>query len=98
MSSQPLFQVQWSRKAIDALRHMKRMIPTSNNGETLGQAVRALDARLRHEPLTVGEIYRARGVVEEYLAVVGFLVIDFAVDKARNLVLVRNVAFSGNNL
>ena len=55
----------------------------------LARLVRAVDERLSLDPLAFGEVYRARGVVEERLAVLEFLAIDFAVDARRRFVLVR---------
>jgi hypothetical protein len=62
----------------------------------LARVVRAIDDRLRREPLALGEVYRSRGAVEEHLAVHEFVAVDFAVDKGRKFVLVRDCrALSG---
>jgi lipopolysaccharide biosynthesis regulator YciM len=56
----------------------------------LAQVVREIDDRLRHDPRSLGEVYRSRGAVEEFLAVHKFLAINFAVDTERKFVLVRD--------
>jgi hypothetical protein len=61
----------------------------SGEARELARLARALDERLSLDPLAFGEVYRARGVVEERLAALEFLAIDFAVDAQRRFVLVR---------
>jgi len=69
---------------------------TSN---VLVQAVKTLDRKLHRNPFDVGEPYRIKGIVEERTAVESFLAIDFAIDKARQLVLVRTCeALSGHGI
>jgi len=58
-----------------------------------------LDNKLRNDALVVGEPYRTRGVIEDRLAVEVFLAIDFVVDKAKRVVLVRKCrALSGRGI
>lgn len=90
MPDEGQYRVSWSPIAMDALREIAQARRGPGRGSELAQTLRALDERLRREPLTVGEVYRSRGVVEEHLAVYQFLAIDFAVDTARGLVMVRD--------
>jgi hypothetical protein len=83
------FQVSWSHKAIAALKEAGSKARQSAKGKQLAKLVREIDGRLRREPGAVGEVYRIRGAVEEYLAVVDVIAIDFAIDQQRRLVLVR---------
>ncbi len=56
-------------------------------------------AALRREPISFGEVYRAKGAIEEHLAIHKFVAIDFAVDKERKFVLVREChLLSGHDL
>jgi hypothetical protein len=48
-----------------------------------------VDERLSLDPLGFGEVYRVRGAVEERLAALDFLAVDFAVDVQRRFVGVR---------
>lgn len=89
MSGELPYRVFWSRPAIDALKEWGKTTRGADGDRELAQIVRTLDERLRREPLEVGEIYRARGVVQEHLAVYHFIAIDFAVDRQRRFVLVR---------
>jgi len=67
--------------------------------QKLVRVVKVIDGKLRDMPDLLGELYRARGGVEEYIAVHEFLAIDFAVDKHRRLVLVRSCcALSGHGM
>lgn len=91
------YQVAWSRKAIAALKEMGRRVHGSGGRRELARVVRAIDDRLRREPLALGEVYRSRGTVAEHLAVHEFVAVDFAVDKERKFVLVRDCrALSGH--
>ena len=85
MPDGPPFRVSWSRKAREAL------VAAAGSGDApdLARLVRAADERLSSDPFAFGEAYRTRGVVEERLAVLEFLAIDFAVDAGRRFVLVR---------
>jgi hypothetical protein len=83
------YRVSWSRKAVEALKELRRTAGESARGAELTRVVQAIDERLRRQPLTFGEVYRSRGAVEEFLAVQQFLAVDFAVDRARQFVLVR---------
>ena len=84
MAEEVPLQVLWARKAREALRQ------GSEGGKELARVVRTLDERLHRDPFTLGEVYRSKGAVEEHLAVHEFLAIDFAIDKERRLVLVRD--------
>lgn len=84
------YQVSWSRKAIEALKELGKKVREFGRGKELVQTVRAMDERLRRDPLGFGEVCRMRGVVAEHLAVSGFVSVDFAVDQQRKLVLVRD--------
>jgi hypothetical protein len=99
MPDEPSYRVFWSRKAMDTLKDLGRRASTSDLRKELARSVKTLDERLRREAPVVGEIYRSRGVVEEHLAVQGFVAIDFAIDKERQFVLVRDCrALSGHGL
>jgi hypothetical protein len=90
------YRASWSRTTVEALNELARRAGDSGRREALARVVRALDDRLRRAPLTFGEAYRIRGAVEERLAVLEFLAVDFAVDTVRKFVLVRKVhALSG---
>jgi hypothetical protein len=84
------YRVSWSRKAVEALKELQAKIGDAARRAELARLVRTIDERLRTEPHSLGEVYRTRGAVEEYLAVHGFLAVDFAVDQARKFVLVRS--------
>jgi hypothetical protein len=99
MPDDPPYRVSWSRRAVEALKEMAQRAAQSGRATELAQVVKAIDDRLRREPLTFGEVYRSRGAVEEYLAVRELLAVDFAVDKVRKFVLVRSCsALSGHGL
>jgi hypothetical protein len=95
MSREPPYQVVWARTARENLQTLSNNT-TPENRKKLVRVVRELDERLRQDPLVVGEVYRVRGEIEEHMAVHEFLAIDFAVDKNRKFVLVRDCrALSG---
>src|SRR5262249_51698570 len=95
MSGEPPFQVVWARMAREKLQALSSNA-TEENRKKLVRVVKELDERLRQDPLQVGEVYRVRGAIEEHLAALEFLAIDFAVDKDRRFVLVRDCrALSG---
>jgi hypothetical protein len=90
------YRVSWSRQAVGALEELAARMTDAGRRAELARAVRAIDERLRSDPQGLGEVYRSRGAVQEYLAVHGFLAVDFAVDQARKFVLVRSCrALSG---
>ena len=89
MADQAPHRVSWAPKASRALRKAAE----SGGGRELARVARAVDERLSLDPLTFGEAYRSRGAVEERLAVLEFLAIDFAVDALRKFVLVRDCHF-----
>jgi hypothetical protein len=93
------YRVSWSRKAVDALKELGRKAAESGGGNELARVVRAIDERLRRDPIALGEAYRSRGAVAEHLAVHEFVAIDFAVDGERKFVLVRDCrVLSGHGL
>jgi hypothetical protein len=83
------FRVSWAPRAVAALKQTTRQAHSSEGRQMLARVVRALDDRLRREPIGLGEVYRSRGPIHEHLAVSEFLAIDFAVDTLRRLVVVR---------
>jgi hypothetical protein len=89
MPNEVPYLVVWSRKAQDVLKALSLMIASSKGRKRLAELITAINDRLRREPTAVGEIYRSKGNVEEYLAVCEFLSIDFAVDEQRKVVQVR---------
>jgi hypothetical protein len=86
MADEAPFRVSWSAAAREALR--RAVLADERRG--LAGAVRAVNARLSSDPTGLGDIYRSRGPVEEYFAVLGFLALNFAVDTNRKFVLVRS--------
>jgi hypothetical protein len=79
------YRVSWSRKAREALY----AAAAAGVADEMAGLARAVDERLSLAPLAFGEAYRTKGAVEERLAVLAFLAIDFAVDVQRRFVLVR---------
>jgi hypothetical protein len=84
------WRVAWLPRAIAVLQELRQRAADFGGSSELARVVKALDERLRREPLSLGEVYRTRGPVAEHLAVSGFLAVDFAVDTQRQFVLVRN--------
>jgi hypothetical protein len=84
------WRVAWSARAVAVLQGLRHRATDFGGSSELARVVKALDDRLRREPLSVGEVYRSRGAVAEHLAVSEFLAIDFAVDTERQFVLVRD--------
>jgi hypothetical protein len=72
MPEDPSYTVLWSKRAIDAIDELRSEPGESGIGKEFARVLRALDEKLRSEPLDVGEVYRSRGVIEEYLAVYEF--------------------------
>jgi hypothetical protein len=85
MLNGPPYRVSWSRKAREALY----AAASADTSRELARRARAVDERLSLNPLAFGEVYRVRGAVEERLAVLDFLAVDFAVDVQRRFVWVR---------
>jgi len=99
MADEPSFRVLWAPVALDAIREIGRRVPDPATRRELARAAGELNDRLSRDPISVGEVYRRRGVVEEHHAVHAFLAIDFAIDKQRQFVLVRScTALSGLGL
>jgi hypothetical protein len=92
------YRVGWLQNAVTAIRDFLQASPPIERRQALAALLRGFDERLRREPLEVGEIYRSRGNVVEHHAAKDFLAIEFAVDTARKLVVVRKCRFlSGPN-
>jgi hypothetical protein len=90
------YRVSWSRTAVAALTDLAKGASNPGRRTELARVVRLIDDRLRQAPVEFGEVYRIRGTVEEHLAALEFLAVDFAVDTARKFVLVRKArALSG---
>jgi hypothetical protein len=99
MPEEDAYRVSWARKAREILKDLGKRMRASGGAQELARVVRAVDERLRADPITLGEVYRSRGVVEEHLAVQEFLAVDFAVDTERKFVLVRDChILSGHGL
>lgn len=79
------YRVSWLPQAAHALRRAAQ----SAEGRDLAQVVRDVMARLTSDPTAFGDIYRSRGAIEEYLAALDGVAIDFAVDTQRGFVVVR---------
>jgi hypothetical protein len=84
------YRVAWAPRAVTALQELRPRAADFGGSNELARVVKALDDRLRRDPLSLGEVYRSRGAVAEHLAVFEFLAIDFAIDTQRNFVLVRD--------
>jgi hypothetical protein len=96
MPDELLYRVSWSRAAVETLNGLAQAAGDPTRRTDLARVVRAIDGRLRQAPLTFGETYRIRGAVEERLAILEFLAVDFGVDTVRKFVLVRKChALSG---
>ena len=89
MTGASSYRVIWTVNALAALKSIRDTFRESGKLINLGPILRAMDERLRTDPVGFGEIYRSANAIEEHLAVVRPLAIDFAVDKARKVVLVR---------
>jgi hypothetical protein len=98
MADEP-YRVLWAPAALDAIREFGRNAPDLAMRRELARIAADLNERLSRDPISVGEVYRSGGVVEEHHAVLAFLAIDFAIDKQRKFVLVRScTALSGLGL
>jgi hypothetical protein len=84
------YRVAWSRRPVNVLKELRERAHEFGGGGELARVIKALDERLRRQPVSLGEVYRTRGTVAEHLAVYEFLAIDFAVDTERKFVLVRD--------
>jgi hypothetical protein len=87
------YEVSWSRKADEAVTEMGGRYQTATDLTEFMTVLVGIDARLRRDPVNFGEGYRSRGNVEEHLAVLDAVAIDFAVDTRRRFVLVRDCRF-----
>src|SRR5215813_8061937 len=83
------YRVVWSSSVRETILDLARKARDVGKGGELANDLKTLGQRLSHEPLLVGEVYRARSPVAEFLAIQGMLAVDFAVDKQKRLVLVR---------
>jgi hypothetical protein len=93
------YRVSWSHRTVLGLKEMGQRASTAGLATELAQLIKSIDERLRQDPLSFGEVYRVRGTVEERLAVLEFLAVDFAIDTSRKFVLVRNCsALSGRGI
>jgi hypothetical protein len=84
------YQLVWSSKAQHSLEELRSREIESGRASELDALVIAINARLRTTPLSLGNIYRSTGAIDERKASQGFLGIDFAVDVQRQFVLVRD--------
>jgi len=53
--------------------------------------VRHAKTQLRLNPILLGEIYREKGNIQEYNAVLSLIAVNYATDVLRKLVVVRSV-------
>ena len=83
------YVVLWSPKALNSVKTYLRTPHNGDGATNRSKVIRAIDARLRLDPVEFGEIYRLRGAVEEHHAVMDGVSIDFAVDKKKRFVHVR---------
>jgi hypothetical protein len=90
------YRVSWSRTAVASLNELVKRTSDPSRRTELARVVRTIDDQLRQAPIAFGEVYHVRGTIEEHLAALEFLAVDFAVDTARKFVLVRKArALSG---
>ena len=89
MADDSPYQVIWSHQAHAAAAGFAPKARGLGLGEELARILKVLQDRLENEPLSLGEVYRSRGVIREHLAVLDFVSLDVAVDTQRRLVYVR---------
>lgn len=87
------YTVSWSPIAVAAAKARLKQSTKPIGATSISETLKAIDARLRHDPIHFGEITRSRGSVEEHLAVHGPVAINFAVDTNKNFVYVRDCHF-----
>jgi hypothetical protein len=85
----------WSPSARQEVKAFVEKSPDSEVKKALAKVLRAIEEQLLREPQALGEVYRTRGAIEQYLAAKDFVCIDFAVDKDRKFVFVRKCKLSG---
>ena len=94
----PSFRVLWSSETRRLLKMMKSEATLAVRIKLI-ETVRWFQDQLCRDPLNVGEVYKLKGSVAQHLAVKDLLAVDFAVDQAHGLVLVRSCgALSGHGL
>jgi hypothetical protein len=87
------YQVSWSAGSMESIKRQSRALPSSEIRNQPGRLLRAINERLRRDPLDFGEIYRKRGSVSEFVGVLDWASVDYSVDIARSLVFVRTCNF-----
>ncbi len=93
------YQVLWSPKVIEVLKGLSRKARELGVNQELAQTIRAIDQRLRSDPLGFGEVYWSRGDIVAHHAVHGFVSVNFKVDKQRRFVQVQECrVLSGHGL
>ncbi len=83
------YQVSWSNQALAAATLFAARARTRGLGEDLARSLRLIQECLEDAPDSLGEIYRSRGTIREYIAARDLVSINFAVDTVRRLVVVR---------
>lgn len=92
------FHVFWSPSSRASLSAMSRKANATVRRRIV-DLLRAFDEKASKDPLSLGEIYRSRGAITEYLVVQDFLSFDIAVDELRLLVMIRECRpLSGHGL
>jgi hypothetical protein len=84
------YQVSWSDTARESIKASVVKAREIRVGEHFLQIIKALDEKLRKDPLSLGEIRWHRGSVEGRIAIFEFVAIPFRVDKVKRYVLVRD--------
>jgi len=87
------YTVSWSQIAVKAAKAHLASSSQTPAGTSISEAIKAIDARLRQDPIHFGEMTRSRGNVEEHLAVLGPVAMNFAVDTNKKFVYVRDCHF-----
>jgi hypothetical protein len=57
----PPWRVAWLPRAVAVLQELRQRAADFGGSSELARVVKALDERLRREPLSLGEVYRSRG-------------------------------------
>ena len=83
------YTVLWSADAVETVKEDAARSPKSIR-PSITKSLKEIDSRLRNDPMGFGEIYRSNGNVQEFLAVLAPVAVDFAVDIHRKIVQVRS--------
>lgn len=91
MTGDDPYRVIWSSSAKATIEALRMTKDPRGVRRRAARALRALIERLQRDPLDLGEAYHVRGNVAQHKAAIDPVAINFAVDKKRKLVHVREV-------